>query len=110
MCFSSGINSVAQSDKLILVLNQGEVSAQFSEMLPDDCNINGLAIIYKKDESVLVSPCYIGNRVVYVYTNCQQLIASENLMVYTGTYDEIIPVTVELIISDDAQNETTEEK
>lgn len=95
-CLSTGINEVMQKDELTLVMNAKEVDDQFREILSKDCPVNGLAIIYEKNDGLLVSPCYISNGEVVVYTNLQQIIDAEGLIVYTNTYKDIVPKTIAL--------------
>lgn len=103
-CVSMGINEVMQKDELTLVMNAEEVYNQFREILAEDCAINGVAIIYETNDGVLVSPCYVGNGEVIVYTSFQQFIDAEGLIVYTDTYERIIPKTVALSFNDSIES------
>lgn len=95
-CLSTGINEAMQKDELTLIMNAKEVDTQFREMMSKDCATNGLAIIYENNDGLLVSPCYISNGEVAVFTNIQQFIDAEGMIFYTNTYGKIIPKTVVL--------------
>lgn len=86
---TTGLNLAEQNKEFTLVLGQEDVSTQFAEFLPEDCKSNGLVIIYQNDDGVLVSPCYVENQTVSIYTNCQHFIKSENLSLCTNTYQQV---------------------
>ena len=107
-CLFTGINEVMQEDELTLVMNAKGIDDQFREILSEDYVINGLAIIYENEDGLLVSPCHISNREVVVYTNFQQFIESEGLIVYTNTYGNIIPKTAALSFDSSNDNNVGE--
>lgn len=107
-CLSTGINEVMQKDELTLVMNAEEVDDQFREIFANVCEINGLAIIYENEDGLLVSPCYISNGEAVVYTNFQQFIDAEGLIIYKNTYENIIPKTVALLFDNVAESDGIE--
>lgn len=103
-CLFTGVNEVMQEDELTLVMNAKETDDQFRELLSGDYVVNGLAIIFEDEDGLLVSPCHISDREVVVYTNFQQFINSEGLIVYTNTYGNIIPKTA--VLSFESSNDS----
>ena len=57
---------------------------------------------------MLVSPCYISNGEAVIYTNFQQFIDAEGLIVYKNTYEDIIPKTVVLLFDSVAESDVFE--
>lgn len=104
VCLFTGVNKAMQENEVALVMNAKEIDEQFRELLSESCELNGLAIIFENEDGMLVSPCNISNKEVVIYTNFQQFIDAEGLIVYTNTYGSIVPATAELLF--DASNDS----
>lgn len=79
--------------------------APYKEILPDDCTVNSLAIIYQNDDGVLVLMCNISDQVVTVYTSCQQFIETDNIITYT--FEDILTASVKFPFSEPIEGSMT---
>ena len=104
----TGVNKAMQEDEIAIVMNAKEIDDQFREILFEDYVVDGLAIIFENEDGLLVSPCRISNKEVVIYTNFQQFIDSEGLIIYTNTYKNIDPNTVELSFDGSFESDVTE--
>lgn len=95
---SIGLGAAEENQVLTLVIDSERI-VQYKDMLPEECGVNGLAIIYQNDEGVLVSPCKISEQAAVVYTEFQQFIEVDNMITYTYSFEHIDTQHVKLPLS-----------
>lgn len=95
---STGLGAAEENQMLTLVIDTERI-VQYREMLPEDCAVNGLAIIYQNDDGILVSPCNISEQAAIVYTEFQQFIEVDNITTYTYSFEHIYTASVKLSFS-----------
>lgn len=87
-CVFVGIHIVKRNE-IITVAGQEQILQDFTDVLPDKCKANTLAVLYQGDDFLLVAPCMANDGTVVVYSSFQRTVSSEGVILIYRTNQSV---------------------
>lgn len=80
---------IVKRNEIITVAGQEQILQEFTDVLPEECKANTLAVLYHGDDFLLVAPCVENNGTVVVYSSFQRIISSEGTILIYRTRQSV---------------------